>query len=293
MAQDNGDLARTPAEGARITRILHTIHATRAVDPLRRTYLHVFGGLAFSQEYHAGEDRDMALIYVADHMIEPMAPRRPDEPDTTMSRYLVKYGPGWHSLAFATDDAAETSRRVRAAGARLTTDYPGPPGFFFVHPEATGGVVVEVTDYRMTNDPFDEPSWSPDWAAARTRQPARLRCPVLVVRDLAPALAFFAGALDGRVVDQSRREWPEPAACARVAIGDGEILLLAPLGSEGRLTDVLARPFSGVYALAWEVRDLAATCAWLAENGLAPERTPDGAEVIVEGARHWLLPVGG
>lgn len=278
MAQDDGR--------ARAGRMLHTIHAARDDGPLRRAYLMAFGGMAFAESYHAGEDRDMALIYVADHMVEPMAPRRPDAIDMRFARYVAKYGPGWHSISVQVDDAAQASARVRAKGAQLTTDYPG---FFFVHPRTTGGIIFEVTDYRMTNDPKDEPSWNPHWAAARQHQPRRLARIVCAVRDLSPTIAFFTQAFDGTLLEQGHCIFPQPARFARIHLGDGELLILQPDSQDaGPLADFLSVPCSGVYALAWEVGSLDAACAGMADNGLTVNRHPDMAEVMLEGARHWL-----
>lgn len=271
-----------------VGRILHTIHAARDADALRRTYLDAFGGLAFAESYHEGEDRDMTLLYVADHMVEPMAPRRPDAADTMLSRYLAKYGEGWHSTSIQVADAALAAQIVRDSGATLTTNYPG---FFFVHPDATGGIVFEVTDYAMTNDPKDEPSWNPDWAAARAHQPKRLDAVVCCVRDAEKSVAFFTGVLDGTVTERGTIDWPQSAAFTRLSVGDGDLLLLEPdANADGPLSAFLAAPNSGVYALSWRVSDVERASAGMRDCGLSVTPMPSGAEIALAGARHWFLP---
>src|SRR5690606_30010841 len=128
-----------------VRRLIHTIHCVADVEATRRLYMQTLGAIAFAESYHAGENRDMALIYVADHMIEPMAPRRPDS-DTTFARYLRKYGPGFHSIEFKVDAVGPAAAACKANGVALTTEYDV---FFFVHPRSTGGVVVEVCDIPM------------------------------------------------------------------------------------------------------------------------------------------------
>src|SRR6202035_4258288 len=67
----------------KIERVIHAIHAVIDIAAGRAKYLDVLGGLIFAEGYFEPEDRDMALLYVADFMIEPMAPRhaaREDKP---------------------------------------------------------------------------------------------------------------------------------------------------------------------------------------------------------------------
>ena len=77
MRQGKHDMAGPEGQADQripVRRVLHTIHAVRDVHVARKLYQDVFGAIAFAERYHAGEDRDMALLYAADHMIEPMAP---------------------------------------------------------------------------------------------------------------------------------------------------------------------------------------------------------------------------
>jgi 4-hydroxyphenylpyruvate dioxygenase-like putative hemolysin len=276
------------AERAAAGRLLHTIHAVRDYGTLREAYLQAFGGLAFAEGYHEGEDRDMNLLYVADHMIEPMAPRRPDEPDSTFSRFLAKYGEGWHSTSFQTPNAAQAAERLKAAGCVFTTDYPG---FFFVHPKSTGGIILEVTDLPMGNDPYDLPSWNAEWAAGRPRLPHRLAYLAFVMRDTTAALHFLTTMMDGEHTGNERIDWPQPATLDRVAIGKSTFLLIQPDDADrGPLGAYLAKPASHLYAMGWDVTDPAATAAWLAEKSIPNDAASGVAEVeaVLNGARHWF-----
>lgn len=69
----------SPQSPIAVSRLIHTIHIVRDIGPTRMQYQDVLGGLVFAEGYLPPEDRDMALLYVADYMIEPMAPRHPDK----------------------------------------------------------------------------------------------------------------------------------------------------------------------------------------------------------------------
>ncbi|MFB6267885.1 MAG: methylmalonyl-CoA epimerase [Halodesulfurarchaeum sp.] len=71
----------------------------------------------------------------------------PLETDSTIGRYLENHGPGLHHVALATTDiegALETARENEVA---LIDDEPRPGAWghevAFLHPESTGGVLVE------------------------------------------------------------------------------------------------------------------------------------------------------
>ena len=102
VSEDDGigadEMTQAADERIRVSRIVHTIHAVADIATCRARYLDVLGGLIFAEGYFEPEDRDMALLYVADHMIEPMAPRDPARLDKPYARYLQRFGEGLHSF---------------------------------------------------------------------------------------------------------------------------------------------------------------------------------------------------
>ena len=58
----------------KVSRVIHTIHATTDIYGCRLLYQDALGGLVFAENYFPAEDRDAALLYVTNHMVEPMAP---------------------------------------------------------------------------------------------------------------------------------------------------------------------------------------------------------------------------
>ena len=73
-----------------------------------------------------------------------------DDPASPIARFVAKRGPGIHHICFAVDDLDGTLARCREAGVRLIDETPrfGAEGkrIAFLHPSATAGVLVELTE---------------------------------------------------------------------------------------------------------------------------------------------------
>ena len=73
------------------------------------------------------------------------------DPASPIARFVAKRGPGIHHICFAVDDLDATLDRCRRAGIRLIDEKPrvGAEGkrIAFLHPNSTGGVLVELSDH--------------------------------------------------------------------------------------------------------------------------------------------------
>ena len=277
------------ANPLRALRYLHTIHAAPECERLRHIYQHVFGGIVFHESYYPPEDRDAALLYVADHMIEVMSPRDPDNMDFMYARYVRKAGPSWHSISFRVANCVAARTYCEANGILLNTT---GPGLIFLHPKSTGGIIMELTDHRMPNDPWDLPNWRRDWAAGRANRPHAIDHIVCAPRNPARAVEFLVEALGGTAGASYQVDWPQKAKATPVQVADAKLVVLEPESpNSGPLADFAHAPNAGVYALAWQVADPAAGAAWLAENGIPVTRAGSGyaGEALLDGARHWLV----
>src|SRR2546426_3771132 len=82
-----------------------------------------------------------------DVAIEPLEPRRPDSP---VAKFLAQRGPGIHHICYRVPDLDRALERCRAAGYRLVDAVPrrgaGGRRIAFVHPKATAGVLLELTE---------------------------------------------------------------------------------------------------------------------------------------------------
>jgi methylmalonyl-CoA/ethylmalonyl-CoA epimerase len=72
----------------------------------------------------------------------------PTTDDSGLARYLAKHGPGMHHICLEVDDIAGMLRQLKGHGTRLINEEPrlgdGGIKYAFVHPESTGGVLVEL-----------------------------------------------------------------------------------------------------------------------------------------------------
>ena len=128
------------------TRIAHVGIAVRALDEI----LPFYRDLLQLPEVPL-DDADGARIAglaAGDSLVELLEAERPDSP---IARFVEKRGPGIHHICFAVDDLDGTLARCRAAGVRLIDEEPrmGAEGkrIAFLHPSATAGVLVELTEH--------------------------------------------------------------------------------------------------------------------------------------------------
>lgn len=88
----------------------------------------------------------VAIFSLGPSRIELLEPTADDSP---ISKFLAKRGPGLHHLALRSSAVTEDLHRLDEAGARLIDKTPraGADGMriAFVHPEATAGVLLELT----------------------------------------------------------------------------------------------------------------------------------------------------
>jgi methylmalonyl-CoA/ethylmalonyl-CoA epimerase len=73
---------------------------------------------------------------------------KPTEEDTSVARFLKKYGPGMHHICLEVDDLTTSLDHLSTQGVRLINEEPiigaGGKLVAFVHPESTHGVLIEL-----------------------------------------------------------------------------------------------------------------------------------------------------
>jgi catechol 2,3-dioxygenase-like lactoylglutathione lyase family enzyme len=230
----------------------------------------MLGGLIFAEGYFEAEDRDMALLYVADFMVEPMSPRDPARLEKHFARYLHRYGPGFHSFEIKIDDGPAVAARMKERGCKLSAEY----GFFFyVRQESTGGVLLEVCERPMPNDPFERGDWHPDWAGRHETTLHGLDHIACITADVGRALEFFTGVLDGELLADERTSTPQPGRRVLVRLAETHVAFIQPDPSSiGPLAAFLEPPTSGIYSLVWRVDQEDKAEAFFREKGLRTTR---------------------
>jgi catechol 2,3-dioxygenase-like lactoylglutathione lyase family enzyme len=257
----------------KVSRIIHTIHATTDIYGCRLLYQDALGGLVFGENYFPAEDRDCALLYVTNHMVEPMAPRTPTDMTKPYARMAAKIGQAFHSFELKVADGKAASQAFRDAGAVTASDYGM---FFFVKPESTGGVLLEVCEVPMPNDPYDRKGWGPEVGVGHACSVVRLDHIACVTRDMEAALRFFTGSVDGEVLSDERTELPQPGRRVVIRVGDTNVAFIQPDNTtSGALGAFLSKEQNGIYALVWQIADEAQARAHF-EGKLKMRLTADG-----------------
>ena len=237
----------------KVSRIIHTIHATTDIYGCRLLYQDALGGLVFGENYFPAEDRDCALLYVTDHMVEPMAPRTPDDMTKPYARMAAKIGQAFHSFELKVADGKAASQAFRDAGAVTASDYGM---FFFVKPESTGGVLLEVCEVPMPNDPYDRPNWNPAVGAGHHCTVTGLDHIACVTADMDKVRHFFTGSVDGEILADERTAQPQPGRRVLIRVGDTNVAFIQPDDTvSGPLGAFLGKPQNGIYALVWKIAD--------------------------------------
>ena len=126
------------------TRIAHIGIAVRALDELLPFYRDVLG--MSEVDLDDSDGARIAGLAAGESLVELLEAEAPDSP---IGKFVARRGPGIHHICFCVDDLDAALDRCRAAGIRLIDETPrtGADGrrIAFLHPGATGGVLVELT----------------------------------------------------------------------------------------------------------------------------------------------------
>jgi methylmalonyl-CoA epimerase len=126
-------------------RVAHIGIAVRALDEMLPIYRDILGLAEVPLEDADGAR--IAGLAAGDTLIELLEPEQPGSP---IARFIEKRGPGIHHICLAVGDLDAALARCREAGLRLIDETPrlGAEGkrIAFLHPSATGGVLIELTE---------------------------------------------------------------------------------------------------------------------------------------------------
>ena len=142
--------APSPNAGAPVpvrgTRIAHIGIAVRALDEILPFYRDVLG--MPETPLDDADGARIAAVVAGESLVELLEPAADESP---IGKFVAKRGPGIHHVCFAVDDLDGTLERCRQAGVRLIDERPriGAEGkrIAFLHPSATAGVLVELSEY--------------------------------------------------------------------------------------------------------------------------------------------------
>ena len=142
QALENATQHRPLATGPRFS-IDHLGIAVPALDQAIGFYESL--GLAVAHRETVDREKvHVAMLPTGESRIELLEPSAPDSP---ISKFLEKRGPGLHHVALRVPDLSAAVERLRASGARLLNEPRTGAGghlYVFVHPASTGGVLLEL-----------------------------------------------------------------------------------------------------------------------------------------------------
>jgi methylmalonyl-CoA/ethylmalonyl-CoA epimerase len=137
------DTSSTPRRGTRIAHVGLAVHALDEILPFYRDVLRLP-----ETPLDDADGAHIAGLVAGESLVELLEPAADDSP---IGRFVARRGPGIHHICFAVDDLDATLERCRAAGVRLIDEQPriGAEGkrIAFLHPSATAGVLVELSEY--------------------------------------------------------------------------------------------------------------------------------------------------
>ncbi len=146
-------MSATPSKLQGIVSGLHHVAiVVESIANTRAVYEGAFGMAANEVEFVADQKVNVLVVYAGSQRIELVEPASPDSPVTG---FLAKRGPGLHHLAYTVENIERAIAACKAAGLRMIDENPRPGAHHcriaFVHPSATGGVLSELVEEPKGN----------------------------------------------------------------------------------------------------------------------------------------------
>ena len=128
-----------------LPRIAHVGIAVADLDAALAFYRDVLG--LEPQHPETADGATIVSLPFGESDVELLAPRDADGP---IAKFLAKRGPGIHHVCYRVPDLDAALAACRAAGYRLIDETPrtgaGGRRIAFVHPKATAGILLELTE---------------------------------------------------------------------------------------------------------------------------------------------------
>jgi len=130
----------------KIKRIDHVAICVPSLDDAQARWLALFGLTGRHREEVESQKTEVVLLPVGDSNLELIAPRG----NESLERFLDKRGPGLHHIAIEVEGIEQAIGVLKDMGVPMIDEAPRPGArghkVAFIHPKATGGVLVELVE---------------------------------------------------------------------------------------------------------------------------------------------------
>lgn len=130
----------------KIKKIDHVAICVRDIDEAAAKWFQVLGVKPTVRELVESQKTEAALLSLGETSLELISPKGNDG----LEKFLDKRGPGLHHIAVEVEGIEQALAFLKALGVPLIDETPrrGARGHkvAFVHPKATGGVLVELVE---------------------------------------------------------------------------------------------------------------------------------------------------
>jgi methylmalonyl-CoA/ethylmalonyl-CoA epimerase len=128
----------------------HIAIATDNIDKHTRIFESIFGLKAGDTQNNPGSKISLNFIDFGNADIEFIQPLDPNSP---ISKFLEKRGPGIHHFCVLVEDIAAALEELQSRGIKLIDSKPrlGAEGSLiaFIHPDSTGGILIELKEEQF------------------------------------------------------------------------------------------------------------------------------------------------
>ena len=130
----------------KVKKIDHIGIAVKNLDETMKFYADALGLKTIATEVVEDQKVRIAFIPVGDSEVELIESTSPDGP---VAKFIESRGEGLQHIAFRVENVEEALQELKSKGIRLIDEKPrkgaGGAMIAFVHPKATNGVLVEIT----------------------------------------------------------------------------------------------------------------------------------------------------
>jgi methylmalonyl-CoA/ethylmalonyl-CoA epimerase len=123
--------------------------AVKDLEQAKKFYTEILGMTSLGEEVVEQQKVKVCFIPCGDSEVELLESTSPDGP---IAKFIEKNGEGIQHMALRVDNIEEALADLKAKGVRLIDETPrygaGGASIAFVHPKATGGILLELSQRK-------------------------------------------------------------------------------------------------------------------------------------------------